>query len=138
MYFTDDSLLPENMPLRVSPPRHMGRCGCRRITPEHAGQVGGTGPGGGGVLQRWRTVLHIHVRDPQTGHISKDFQEYDDLVGRLRKVVPKMILQIGGSIHSHRQATKCEMAIFRHPAYVGRARPNPTRLRSPSAPPSLT
>ena len=44
------------------------------------------------------TLLHIHVRDPKTGHISKNFQEYTDQIGRLRKAVPKMILQVGGSI----------------------------------------
>jgi uncharacterized protein (DUF849 family) len=43
-------------------------------------------------------MLHIHVRDPKTGHISKDFNEYNDQIGRLRKAVPKMILQVGGSI----------------------------------------
>jgi uncharacterized protein (DUF849 family) len=44
------------------------------------------------------TLLHIHVRDPKTGHISKNFNQYNDQVGRLRKAVPKMILQLGGSI----------------------------------------
>jgi hypothetical protein len=44
------------------------------------------------------TVLHIHVRDPKTGHISKDFKQYNDQLGRLRNAVPKMILQMGGSI----------------------------------------
>jgi uncharacterized protein (DUF849 family) len=38
------------------------------------------------------------VRDPKTGHISKNFQEYSDMIGRLREVVPKMVLQVGGSI----------------------------------------
>ena len=44
------------------------------------------------------TVLHLHVRDPKTGHGSKNFNEYADCIGRLRKAVPKMIIQIGGSI----------------------------------------
>ncbi len=44
------------------------------------------------------TVLHIHVRDPKTGHISKNFTEYGDLIGRLREAVPEMVLQVGGSI----------------------------------------
>jgi uncharacterized protein (DUF849 family) len=44
------------------------------------------------------TVLHIHVRDPKTGHISENFNEYNDQIGRLRKAVPKMVLQLGGSI----------------------------------------
>ena len=44
------------------------------------------------------TLLHIHVRDPKTGHISKKLNEYGDQIARLRKAVPKMILQVGGSI----------------------------------------
>ena len=32
--------------------------------------------------------------DPKTGHISKNFNQYNDQVGRLRKAVPKMILQL--------------------------------------------
>jgi uncharacterized protein (DUF849 family) len=44
------------------------------------------------------SILHIHVRDPQTGKISKNFQEYADQIGRLREAVPDMVLQIGGSI----------------------------------------
>src|SRR5262249_3566407 len=44
------------------------------------------------------TILHIHVRDPKSGHISKDFNQYNDQMARLRKAVPKMILQMGGSI----------------------------------------
>jgi uncharacterized protein (DUF849 family) len=44
------------------------------------------------------TVLHVHVRDPKTGRISKNFSEYCDFIGMLRQAVPKMILQVGGSI----------------------------------------
>ena len=44
------------------------------------------------------TVLHVHVRDPKTGHISKNFAEYCDFIGMLRQAVPKMVLQVGGSI----------------------------------------
>jgi uncharacterized protein (DUF849 family) len=44
------------------------------------------------------SCLHIHVRDPKTGKISKNFAEYADQIGRLREAVPDMVLQIGGSI----------------------------------------
>jgi uncharacterized protein (DUF849 family) len=44
------------------------------------------------------TILHVHVRDPKTGHISKNLHEYAEQIGRLRQAVPKMILQVGGSI----------------------------------------
>jgi uncharacterized protein (DUF849 family) len=43
-------------------------------------------------------ILHIHVRDPKTGKISKNFDEYADQIGRMREAVPDMILQVGGSI----------------------------------------
>ncbi|MGB7099013.1 MAG: 3-keto-5-aminohexanoate cleavage protein, partial [Xanthobacteraceae bacterium] len=35
------------------------------------------------------TVLHIHVRDPKTGHISKNLKEYDEQIARLRKACAK-------------------------------------------------
>ena len=44
------------------------------------------------------TLLHVHVRDPKTGHVSKNFHEFSDHIGRVRRAVPKMIIQIGGSI----------------------------------------
>ncbi|MCC7284177.1 MAG: 3-keto-5-aminohexanoate cleavage protein [Acetobacteraceae bacterium] len=44
------------------------------------------------------TMLHVHVRDPATGHGSVDFDQYNYFIGRLRAAVPKMILQVGGSI----------------------------------------
>jgi len=44
------------------------------------------------------TMLHVHVRDPQTGKGSVDFDQFNYFLGRLRAAVPKMILQVGGSI----------------------------------------
>ena len=44
------------------------------------------------------TMLHIHVRDPKTGHGSVDMDDFQEMLGRLRKAVPKMILSVGGSI----------------------------------------
>jgi uncharacterized protein (DUF849 family) len=44
------------------------------------------------------TVLHLHVRDPNTGLGSKNFNEFNEQIARLRKVVPKMVIQVGGSI----------------------------------------
>jgi hypothetical protein len=37
------------------------------------------------------SLLHIHVRDPKTGKISKNFAEYADQIGRLREAVPEMV-----------------------------------------------
>jgi uncharacterized protein (DUF849 family) len=44
------------------------------------------------------TLLHIHVRDPKTGHISKNFSQYNEFMSRVREAVPDMVLQMGGSI----------------------------------------
>jgi hypothetical protein len=44
--------------------------------------------------------VHVlwHVRDPKTGHGSVDMDDFNEMLGRLRKAVPKMILSVGGSI----------------------------------------
>ncbi len=43
------------------------------------------------------SVLHVHVREPN-GHGSKRLSKFNELLGRLREAVPKMVLQVGGSI----------------------------------------
>src|SRR5271169_1121871 len=101
MYFTDDSLLPENQaPLMITaapygPMWMPGDCTAEQrlpVTWEEQTQIAVD------CYNAGATVLHIHVRDPKTGHISKNFKEYADQIGRLRNAVPKMILQVGGSI----------------------------------------
>ena len=43
------------------------------------------------------TVLHIHVRE-EDGKGSKRLSMFNELIARLRDAVPKMVLQVGGSI----------------------------------------
>ena len=43
------------------------------------------------------TVLHLHVRELD-GHGSKRLSMFNELLDRLRSAVPKMVLQVGGSI----------------------------------------
>ena len=43
-------------------------------------------------------MLHFHVRDPETGHLSADIDHYNYLLGRVKEAVPEMIIQVGGSI----------------------------------------
>jgi len=43
------------------------------------------------------TVLHVHVREPD-GSGSKNLDMFNEMLDRLRTAVPKMILQVGGSI----------------------------------------
>jgi uncharacterized protein (DUF849 family) len=44
------------------------------------------------------TVLHFHVRNPATGKGSVDFDQFNYLLERVKKAVPEMIIQVGGSI----------------------------------------
>src|SRR5215468_2375717 len=97
VYFTDDSLFPENMqPLIIT---------AAPFGPEWL-------PGDADIPVTWdeqvqravdcynagATMLHVHVRHPKTGQGSSNFDEYNYFIGRLRQAVPKMILQVGGSI----------------------------------------
>jgi uncharacterized protein (DUF849 family) len=99
-YFTDDSLLPENMaPLMITAapygPMWMpqdGPPGYIPLTWDEQVQAAVD------CFNAGARLLHIHVRDPKTGHISHNFDEYGQQIARLREAVPKMILQIGGSI----------------------------------------
>jgi uncharacterized protein (DUF849 family) len=99
MYFTTDSMLPENQqPLMIT----VAPFGPQLLPTDYPEDI----------AVSWKdqvqkavdcynagaTVLHVHVRDPKTGHISKNFAEYCDFIGMLRQAVPKMILQVGGSI----------------------------------------
>ncbi len=99
MYFTDDSLLPENQAPLIITAAPYGPVWLPEDFPEDIdlswdAQVQKVVD----CYNAGATMLHIHVRDPETGHISKNFQHYSDQIGRLRKAVPKMILQVGGSI----------------------------------------
>lgn len=99
MYFTDDSLLPENQaPLIITAapygPMWLPEDYPSDIDVSWEAQVQKAVD----CYNAGATVLHIHVRDPKTGHISKNFQEYNEQIARLRAAVPKMILQVGGSI----------------------------------------
>lgn len=101
MYFTDDSLLPENMPpLMITAAPYGPMWMPEDCTPEQKLPVTWDEQvqAAKDCFNAGATLLHIHVRDPRTGHISKDFQQYNDQIARLREAVPKMILQMGGSI----------------------------------------
>jgi len=97
MYFTDDSLFPENMqPIIITaapfgPEWLPGDCDIPLTWDEQVQRAVDCYNAGA-------TMLHVHVRDPQTGQGSANFDQYNYFIGRLREAVPKMILQVGGSI----------------------------------------
>ena len=99
MYYTNNSLLPENMePLIITAapfgPQWMPSDYPEDIAVSWEAQVQKAVD----CYNAGATLLHVHVRDPKTGHVSKNFKEYGDFIGMLRQAVPKMVLQIGGSI----------------------------------------
>ncbi|MGT2457924.1 3-keto-5-aminohexanoate cleavage protein [Cupriavidus basilensis] len=97
MHFLDDSLLPENqekLVIQVAPygpqwvpgdsddvPVTMDEQVQKAVDCYHAGA----------------TVLHVHVREAD-GKGSKRLSMFNELLARLREAVPKMVLQVGGSI----------------------------------------
>ena len=62
--------------------------------------------------------------DPKTGHISKNFNEYNDQIGRLRKAVPKMIFQLGGFhlVRTVGRRGESPVAGLRHASHAGHDR----------------
>ncbi|MGO9949795.1 MAG: 3-keto-5-aminohexanoate cleavage protein [Steroidobacteraceae bacterium] len=99
MYFTQDSMLPENQEKLIITAAPYGPQWLPSDYPED-------------IPVSWEeqtqkavdcynagaSVLHLHVRDPKTGHGSKNFNEFNAAMERLRKAVPKMVIQVGGSI----------------------------------------
>jgi uncharacterized protein (DUF849 family) len=101
MYFTDDSLLPENMaPLMITAAPYGPMWLPQDCTPEQHLPITWDEQVRAAVdcQNAGATLLHIHVRDPESGHISKDFKQYNEQMARLREAVPDMVLQLGGSI----------------------------------------
>src|SRR5271170_1297665 len=97
MYYTDNSILPEYMdPLIITaapygPSWLPGDCDIP-VTWDEQVQTAVD------CYNAGATVLHWHVRNPATGHGSVDFDQFNYLLERVKKAVPEMIIQVGGSI----------------------------------------
>jgi uncharacterized protein (DUF849 family) len=99
MYFTNDSMLPENQqPLIIT----VAPFGPQWLPQDYPEDIPVTWEEqtqkAVDCYNAGATVLHLHVRDPKTGHGSKNFNEFNEQIARLRKAVPKMVIQVGGSI----------------------------------------
>lgn len=97
MQFLDDSLLPENqqpLVIQVAPygPEFLpGDSNDIPVSMEEQVQK---------AVDCWNagaTVLHVHVREAD-GSGSKRISLFNEMLARLRQAVPKMLLQVGGSI----------------------------------------
>lgn len=98
MYFTDDSLFPENMQPTIicaapyGPEWLPGDVEDLPLTFDEQVQAAVD------CYNAGATMLHFHVRDPKTGQGSTNFDQYCELLARVKAAVPKMIIQVGGSI----------------------------------------
>jgi uncharacterized protein (DUF849 family) len=98
MYYTQDSILPENMaPLIITaapygPAWLPGDASDIPLSWDEQVQAAVD------CYNAGATVLHFHVRNPATGMGSSNFDEYNYLLARVKKAVPDMIIQVGGSI----------------------------------------
>ena len=98
MYYTDDSILPENMaPLIITaapygPAWLPGDAADIPLTWDEQVQAAVD------CYEAGATMLHFHVRNPATGMGSTNFDDYNYLLRRVKEAVPDMIIQVGGSI----------------------------------------
>ena len=97
MYYTDNSILPEYMdPLIITAapygPQWLPQDADIPVSWDEQVQVAVD------CYEAGATMLHFHVRNPATGKGSVDFDQYNYLLERVKKAVPEMIIQVGGSI----------------------------------------
>lgn len=97
MHFFDDSLLPENQEKLVIQAAPYGPewlpSDCDDIPVSMDEQVQKAVD----CYNAGATVLHVHVREAD-GKGSKKMSTFNEMIARLREAVPKMVLQVGGSI----------------------------------------
>jgi uncharacterized protein (DUF849 family) len=98
MYYTDDSLMPENMDPLIICAAPYGPAWLPGDAPDLPVSFEAQTQSAVDCYNAGATMLHVHVRDPKTGHGSTDMDDFCEMLGRLRKAVPKMILSVGGSI----------------------------------------
>jgi uncharacterized protein (DUF849 family) len=99
MYFTDDSLLPENQaPLIICAapygPEWLPADFPQDIPISWEAQAQKALD----CYNAGARLLHLHVRVPETGHGSKKIEDFSRMIELIRKAAPKMLIQVGGSI----------------------------------------
>jgi uncharacterized protein (DUF849 family) len=97
MHFFDDSLLPENQEKLVIQAAPYGPEWLPSDSDDIPVSMGEQVQKAVDCYNAGATVLHVHVREPD-GKGSKRISTFNELLGRLRSAVPKMLLQVGGSI----------------------------------------
>ncbi|MGF6371833.1 uncharacterized protein (DUF849 family) [Paraburkholderia sp. RAU6.4a] len=97
MHFMDDSLLPENQEKLVIQVAPYGPQWIPSDSDDIPVTLDEQVQKAVDCYNAGATVLHVHVRE-EDGKGSKRLSKFNDMLARLRDAVPKMVLQVGGSI----------------------------------------
>ena len=97
MHFLDDSLLPENQQPLIITAAPYGPEFLPRDSDDIPVSMKDQVQKAVDCYNAGATVLHIHVREAD-GTGSKRLSMFNEMLDRLRHAVPKMVLQVGGSI----------------------------------------
>ena len=97
MQFLDDSLLPENQEKLVIQVAPYGPQWIPGDSDDIAVTMAEQVQKAVDCYNAGATVLHVHVREAD-GKGSKRLSMFNEMLARLRDAVPKMVLQVGGSI----------------------------------------
>ena len=98
MHYTDDSLYPENMKPLIITAAPYGPSWLPGDTTDIAVTWDEQVQAAVDCYNAGATVLHLHVRNPATGRLSANIEHFNYMMERLKKAVPEMIIQVGGSI----------------------------------------
>ena len=98
MRYTDDALYPENMQPLIITAAPYGPTWLPGDAPDIPVTWDEQVKSAVDCYNAGARVLHLHVRNPATGHLSADIEHYNFMMARLKEAVPKMIIQVGGSI----------------------------------------
>jgi uncharacterized protein (DUF849 family) len=116
MYFLDDSLLPENQQKLVIQVAPYGPQWLPGDSPDIPVTMDEQVQKAVDCYNAGASVLHVHVREAD-GKGSKRLSMFNDALARLREAVPKMVLQVGGSISF---APESESAQAKWPSFDSR------------------
>jgi uncharacterized protein (DUF849 family) len=98
MRYTDDALYPENMQPLIITAAPYGPTWLPGDAPDIPVTWDEQVKAAVDCFNAGARVLHLHVRNPATGHLSADIEHYNLMMARLTEAVPKLIIQVGGSI----------------------------------------
>ena len=110
MYFTDDSLFPENMQPTIITAAPYGPEWLPGDVEDLPRTFDEQVQAAVDCYNAGATMLHFHVRDPKTGQGSTNFDQYNELLARVIARAPKATRQVGGRASCAASADSAEAA----------------------------